>query len=138
MERRQEKFCLEMMRTGNATESYKNAGYKPGSDTVAAASAWRLLRNEKVQTKIAEMRKTFARDSVMCALERREMLSAIARDNDVKVSDRIKAVDTLNKMDALYTTKLAGADGGVLAVRFAWKGNDEEEDVPDEEEDDDD
>ena len=137
MERRQEKFCLEMLRTGNATEAYKSAGYKPGSDTVAASSAWRLLRNEKVAARIAELRKVFVHDSVMCALERREMLSYIARNNDVKVCDRIKAIDTLNKMDALYTTRLAGADGGPFAFKFAWRGKDDDEARPDADDDED-
>ena len=43
---KQHKFCLEYVKTGNATQSYINAGY---SKNGAEVSASQLLRNPKVE-----------------------------------------------------------------------------------------
>lgn len=50
-----EKFCLHYAKTGNATESYKIAGYKPKSEESAYANANRLIKNDKVQARLAEL-----------------------------------------------------------------------------------
>lgn len=138
MERRQERFIFEYLRTANATEAYRNSGYKPSSDAVAASSAWRLLRNEKVQQRLSELRGALARDTIACAAERAEMLSFIMRSNEAKVADRLKAIDLLNKMENLYVSKLAGADGGPMSYTVAWasSGKSDEDDEDDEAEDD--
>lgn len=51
---RQRRFVENFLKTGNATQSYHDAGYRPRSDADAAACASRLLRNVKVMTAIAE------------------------------------------------------------------------------------
>ena len=125
MDRKQERFIHEFMLTGNMTQAYSSV-YRPSSPAVACSSAWRLLRKENVQARIAELRKEFARDSVMQALERREFLSHVARDNDTRVSDRLKAVDLLNRMDCLYNVgvKLSAADIGPLTIKWDNNGDD--------------
>lgn len=40
------------------------------------------------------------------AIERQEILSTIARNEDLATSDRIKSIDTLNKMTGEYTLKV--------------------------------
>jgi hypothetical protein len=49
---RQEKFCLEYMRTGDMAEAYKKAGYKSFRHRNATA----LLRTPKIQARIDEIR----------------------------------------------------------------------------------
>ena len=49
---RQEKFCLEYMRTGDVLEAYKKAGYKPFRERNAHA----LLASPKIQARIEEIR----------------------------------------------------------------------------------
>ena len=41
---KQEKFVLNYAKTGNATESYKQAGYKFTTDEVARVNATKLLQ----------------------------------------------------------------------------------------------
>lgn len=48
---KQHKFCLEYVKTGNATQSYIKAGYKKENAEVGASQ---LLRNIKVQDFIQE------------------------------------------------------------------------------------
>nr|DAO76580.1 MAG TPA: terminase small subunit [Caudoviricetes sp.] len=42
----------------------------------------------------------------MTAIERREFLTSMIKDGAVKDTDRLKALDILNKMDGEYTQKL--------------------------------
>ena len=47
----------------------------------------------------------------MTALDRQELLSDIARDEDNAAADRIRAVDTLNKMTGEYMQKKQNDSG---------------------------
>lgn len=122
MQRLQENFCVEFVRCGNATETYKRAGYKVRSDNTAAVCAAKLLRNAKVQSRIAELRREMDSHKIMDAAERRELLTQFARDEETGKADRLKAMDLLNKMDGVYInkTQVSGTDGGPLT--FRWEG----------------
>lgn len=122
MQRLQENFCVEFVRCGNATEAYKNAGYKVRSDNTAAVCAAKLLRNAKVQSRIAELRREMDSHKIMDAAERRELLTRFARDEDTGKTDRLRAMDLLNKMDGVYInkTQISGVDGA--PITFRWEG----------------
>lgn len=119
-----ENFCLEIVQSGNGTEAYKKAGYKVKSDNAAAVGAAKLLRKAKVQKRIAELRSEMDSRKIMDAAERRELLTQFARDDDTNKTDRLKAMDLLNKMDGVYInkTQVSGADGAPLV--FRWEGKD--------------
>ena len=51
---KQEKFCQEYINTGNATQSYINAGY---SKTGAEAGSSRLLINVNIKNRLEELKK---------------------------------------------------------------------------------
>ena len=117
-----ENFCLEIVQSGNGTEAYKKAGYKVKSDNAAAVGAAKLLRKAKVQKRIAELRSEMDSHKIMDAVERRELLTQFARDEETAKPDRLKAMDLLNKMDGVYInkTQVSGTDGGPLT--FRWEG----------------
>lgn len=56
---RQEKFCRHYMLTGDGTRSAVIAGYSPRS---APSQASRMLRNDKIRRRLAELRGDFRRD----------------------------------------------------------------------------
>lgn len=122
MQRLQENFCMEFVRCGNATEAYKNAGYKVRSDKVAGVCAAKLLGNARVQQRIAELRREMDSHKIMDAAERRELLTQFARDEETGKADRLKAMDLLNKMDGVYInkTQISGGDGA--PITFRWEG----------------
>ena len=122
MQRLQENFCMEFVRCGNATEAYKNAGYKPRSDKVAGTAAARLLGNVGIQKRIEELRREIDSHKIMDAAERRELLTQFARDEETAKPDRLKAMDLLNKMDGVYInkTQISGVDGA--PITFRWEG----------------
>lgn len=120
MKELQERFCLEFVKSGNATEAYKAAGYKVRSDKVASVAAARLLGNVCIQETIAKLRDKLSSEKIMDARERREVLTRFARDDETSKQDRLKAMDLLNKMDGVYITKtqITGAGGGPLTFRW--------------------
>lgn len=122
MQQLMENFCLEIVQSGNGTEAYKKAGYKVKSDNAAAVGAAKLLRKAKVQQRIAELRREMDSHKIMDAAERRELLTQFARDEDTGKTDRLRAMDLLNKMDGVYInkTQISGVDGA--PITFRWEG----------------
>lgn len=123
MQRLQEKFCVEFVRCGNATEAYKAAGYKAKTDKAASTVAARLLGNVGIQQRIEELRREMDSRKIMDATERRELLTQFARDEETGKTDRLRAMDLLNKMDGVYInkTQVSGVDGAPLT--FRWEGD---------------
>ena len=76
---KQEAFCLHYAKTGNATESYKKAGYACKNDAVVAASAVRLLNQVKVKERLAELAEMAASEKIANIAEIQERLTAILR-----------------------------------------------------------
>ncbi|KGE62809.1 terminase small subunit [Fusobacterium periodonticum] len=103
MTHRQELFIQEYIKTGNATEAAKKAGY---SEKTAYSIGQRLLKNVEVKDAIDKLSKNIAINNIMTAKERQEFLTSLILNNDVKVSDKLKAVDLLNKMTGEYIQKV--------------------------------
>lgn len=125
MRERHERFCEEFVKNGdNATEAYKAAGYKADNQHSAESRASRLLRNDEVQNKIAELkekvRSASQQKTILSVIERMEILSNIAQSEETSPIEKIKAIDTANKMEGVYIVKnqITGADGGPVAVNW--------------------
>jgi phage terminase small subunit len=76
---RQERFCLEYAKTGNATESYKKAGYKGTDYSTIAVNASRLLKTDKVKARLAELADEMASEEIANASEVQKRLTEILR-----------------------------------------------------------
>lgn len=100
---RQKKFAEYYVQSGNTVQSAIKAGY---SETYANSTACKLLENARVSEYIRELNEKAKDERILTAKDRQVMLSDIARDTENEVSDRIKAVDTLNKMTGEYTVKV--------------------------------
>ena len=103
MTHRQELFIQEYIKTGNATSSAIKAGY---SKKTARAIGQRLLTFVDIKKKIEELSQKIACNSIMTAKERQEYLTKLINAADVKVSDKLKALDILNKMTGEYIQKV--------------------------------
>ena len=126
---KQEAFCLHYAKTGNATESYKIAGYQCKNDAVVAASAVRLLNQVKVKARLAELAEQMASEKIANAKEIQERLTAILRGElkedqvvvegcgdgvseasiihrDPQLKDVIKAGELLAKMQGAFDNKV--------------------------------
>ena len=100
---RQRKFAEYYAQSGNTVQSAIKAGY---SENYANARAYELLENVGVSEYIKELTEKAKDERILTAKDRQVMLSDIARDSENEPSDRIKAVDTLNKMTGEYTVKV--------------------------------
>lgn len=100
---RQRKFAEYYVQSGNIVQSAVKAGY---SENYANARAYELLENVGVSDYINELSEKLKDERIMTAKDRQVMLSDIARNIGNEPSDRIKAVDTLNKMTGEYTVKV--------------------------------
>ncbi len=100
---RQRRFAQLYAQSGNAAESARAAGY---SERFAAQNADKLLKNTNIAGYIRELTEQLQNERILTAKDRQEMLSDIARNENEQTTDRIKAVDVLNKMTGEYLSKV--------------------------------
>lgn len=103
MTARQKKFAEYYAQCGNTVQSAIMAGY---SENFANSRAYELLGNVGVAEYIRQLTEAAQDERIMTAKERQAMLSEIAKDEGKQTSDRLKAIDTLNKMTGEYTVKV--------------------------------
>lgn len=103
MNERQKKFAEYYAQSGNAAKSAIKAGY---SEKYAKADACKILGNPSVAEYIRELSEKVQNERIMTAKERQVLLSDIAKDGGNDLADRIRAVDTLNKMTGEYVAKI--------------------------------
>ena len=100
---RQKKFAEYYAQCGNTVQSALQAGY---SENYANANACKLLENVRVAEYIRQLSEEAQDKRIITVKERQALLSDIAKDKQNEMSDRIRAIDTLNKMTGEYTTKI--------------------------------
>ena len=101
---KQENFCLEYAKSGNATKSYK-AAYSPNnSDSAAGSEGHKLLKNPKIKARLQELHQIHNAKKIMQVEEMKERLTNIARDND-SIKNALKAMELLAKIGGLFVSK---------------------------------
>lgn len=103
MTARQKKFAEYYAQCGNIVQSAIKAGY---SENYANANACRLLENVRVAEYIKQLTEKAQDERIMTAKERQALLSDMAKDCNNETADRIRAIDTLNKMTGEYVAKI--------------------------------
>lgn len=119
---RQKKFAEYYAQSGNAAQSAIKAGY---SDKYANTNASKLLQNTTIAEYIKELSQKAQNERILTVKDRQEMLSDIAKDKHNLLSERIKAIDTLNKMTGEYTTKIQADMNANVNNPFAALSTDE-------------
>ena len=120
---KQEKFIQNIVNGMSQRQAYKNAYSAKYSDKDIDSKASNLFNSDKVQTRYKELLKKIEDESIMSAKERRQWLTKVikgdikhtsydsngnAYENEAYISDKMKAMDILNKMDGDYTTNIKG------------------------------
>jgi len=126
MTERQERFCQEYSKLGNATQSAINAGY---SERSAKQVGHRLLTNDDVKQRIRELQGEIKNQNIIDARKMQEVLtSIILQESEEEVivvegigdgcsegvkhkkkpsqSDRIKAINLLAKMQGVLDNSM--------------------------------
>lgn len=111
---RQKKFAEYYAQCGNAAESARKAGY---SKNYAEHRTDEMLRKVEIADYIRELTEAAQTARIMTARERQALLSDMAKNGKNSPADRIRAIDTLNKMTGEYTQKVSiDGDVGVKIV----------------------
>ena len=100
---RQKAFCEYYVVSGNATEAAIKAGYKEKNARFIGSEN---LTKANIKEYIEELQEKAKGNRIMTAIERREFLTKMILKEETKDTDRLKAVDILNKMDGEYTQKV--------------------------------
>lgn len=123
---RQEKFCLEYAKCGNATEAAIAAGY---AEKYAGQNADKLLKNTNVQERLKELTKQLESEQIADIKEMQKTLTLIIRQqmeeevpmvvsngdwDDVEIvkkkpsiKDVVNAINSLGRMQGAFLDKLS-------------------------------
>ena len=99
---KQEKFCLEYLKDGNASRAYREA-YDTGDmkEATINRNAKALTDDNKIATRIDELRAKAEDDGIMSIKELQKFWSSVARnqlaDEEPKLNDKLKAKELLGK-----------------------------------------
>lgn len=100
---RKEKFaqCLVngMSQRQSYLSSYTNS--KKWKDATVDNKASKLFKEHEVSARFKELQQEAADEAVLSVVKRKIILSEIASDDEERPNDRIKAIDSLNKMEGV-------------------------------------
>lgn len=117
---KQEKFCCEFVKSGNAGGSYQKI-YGTSNSATAATNANRLLKNADIQSRLKEIQDELASERIMDVREIQERLTAIGRgevteeqilpsgervQKQVGIRDRIRAIELLAKCKGMFVAQV--------------------------------
>ena len=123
---KQENFIQNIIKGMSQREAYKKAYNAKYRDEAIDSKASTLFNSDKVQERYKELLNEVKDESIMTAKERMKWLSDVvngkvkhtsynsngdAYENEAYISDKMKAIDILNKMDGQYVTKIEGSIG---------------------------
>lgn len=108
---RHEIFAQEVAKGMSQRRAYRVAfpNSNKWKDETVDSKASVLANTDKVLERINEIREKATEDSIKSVIERKKWLSElIDGEHSGMTSDKLKAIDILNKMDGVYTTKFEG------------------------------
>nr|DAW53143.1 MAG TPA: Terminase small subunit [Caudoviricetes sp.] len=118
---RQKAFCEFYVVSGNATEAATKAGYKEKNARFIGSEN---LTKANIKDYIEELQEKAKGNRIMTAIERKEFLTKMILKEETKDTDRLKALDILNKMDGEYTQKVE-VNGNINSNPFSNLTTDE-------------
>lgn len=104
---KQEKFVQNIIEGMSQADAYRNAySTKRMSDNAIYREASVLMTNHKISQRLQELRTQMMNPSIMTAQKRLEWLTGVIQDEDESTSDKLKAIDIMNKMQGEYVQKI--------------------------------
>lgn len=105
---RHEKYA-QGLASGMSQRAAYRAAFKSSErwkDSTVDAKACNLAKNDKILARLRELAEESASEAIMSITERKEWLSRLIVSDAEETADRLKALDTLNKMDGVYVKKM--------------------------------
>lgn len=116
---KQERFCIEYLKSGHASSAYK-AAFGIDNDGTARANSSRLLKSAAIQKRLSELQAEINSDKIVSAQEVQERLSAIARrevyetltlptgqqvQKQTSIRDATRALELLARISGMFVTR---------------------------------
>lgn len=122
MTARQKRFCEEFVKTGNATQSAKDAGY---SEKTAYSTGQRMLKNVEVQSYIHSLQDEIKNNNILDAIQMQEVLTSIILKKSEEevivvegcgdgISEAVTKTKTASNQDRIRAIQLLARMQGVL------------------------
>ena len=128
---KQEKYVQNLIKGMSQREAYRDAypSSKKWKENTVDSEASKMLTNPKIFNRYNELQNKAEKETIMTAVERKEWLTKVINgeikeksyydneehEREAYLSDKMKAMDILNKMSGVYVTKLEG-DIGVTTI----------------------
>ena len=108
---KQEKFVQNLIKGMSQREAYKNS-YNASNmkDETIDSNACRLFADSKISARYNELIKEAEDKAIMTAKQRKIWLTELIRSPNASNTDRLKALDLLNKMGGEYIEKVQYED----------------------------
>lgn len=104
---KQEKFVQNIIKGMSQADAYRNSyDAKNMSDKTIHEKASKLMSEDKVRTRLAELREKMSDKSIMTAKERLKWLTDLVNSQSESRADQLKAIDIMNKMQGEYTQRI--------------------------------
>ena len=104
---KQEKFVNCIIEGMSQADAYRSA-YNTSrmTDKTIHESASRLVNDSKVSARLQELREQLSSKSIMTAQQRMEWLTQLINNPEEGTTDRLRAIDIMNKMQGEYVQKV--------------------------------
>lgn len=105
---RHEKFVQCLITGMSQRKAYREAFAASGrwKDATVDNKASKLFKEDEILARYRELQEQAQDEAIMTRKERMVRLSEIVEENSKYPDTQIKAIDTLNKMDGVYTNKV--------------------------------
>lgn len=125
---KEEGFCRDVALKGmTLTDAYKNNyDTKNMTDKSINELASRLANKVKIKSRINELRSKTENKAIKSAIDRQKWLTEQIDNETNNITDRLKAIDILNKMTGEYTTKIEADLQTEIIVEFDDYDEDQE------------
>lgn len=105
---KQEVFVQNIIQGMSQADAYRSAySSKNMSDKTIHEAASRLMADSKISARVDELRRQLAKETIMSAQKRMEWLTGVIQSENESTTDKLRAIDLMNKMSGEYVQKIA-------------------------------
>ena len=104
---KQEKFVQCIVEGKSQADAYRSAySAKNMSNNAIYREASLLMDNPNISQRVNELRSQVIKSTIMSAQERMEWLTKLIKNEEEGTSEKLKAIDIMNKMQGEYVQKV--------------------------------
>lgn len=123
---KQEKFIQGILEGKSQADAYRSAySCNNMSDKTIHEAASRLMADSKVAARISVLRELLTNELIMSAQKRLEWLTMVIQNKEEATSDKLRAIDLMNKMQGEYVQKVEAEVNNVVTINIDLVDDDE-------------